>query len=235
MEIKKSLIIGLDLSFSSTGICVGYFEDYSAKSIQFHKVVFDENKNKTGKVYTPERIKNINIVTYRMPTNLLVSDMIVDLSDTNNFEQCEVTLKALICCKKIGAILLQNILKYQPTEILFSIENYIMPSFNGPNQLKHVSGLITLQGYVRKLCIETCLSKQISIKIYTPTPSSNKLFFSGNGSAEKGQMIKSFIEDYNGEKLIPTIKSCSEAQVNDVVDAFSLMMNVYSRNYKNIK
>ena len=226
----KSLIIGLDLSFSSTGICISYLEDNIGKKIQFHKVMFDDCSNKTGKAYTPEQIKNVNIITYRMPTNLLAEGLVFDINDENNFEQSEITLKAIVASKKILNIIENSIKRYNPNEIMFSIENYIMPNFSGKNQLKHVSGLITLQGFVRRDCILLCLKNNIQIKLYTPTPSSNKLFFTGNGNAEKPEMLKYFLTYYNGNKLLPTIKESDSAKINDVIDAFSLVMNAYSKH-----
>jgi len=228
--MNKTLIIGLDLSFNSTGIVISEIEGTNGKFIEFHKVIFDHNSNKTDKKYTPQSIKNINIHTYRMPTNILVSDLVLDINDTNNLEQCEATLKAMICSKKIGIIIAQKILESNPTEVIVSIENYIMPAFSGQNQLKTVSGLIMLQGYVRQVIIRLCLDKNISFKLYTPTPSSNKLFFSRNGHAEKPEMLKAFLNYYDGNKLLPSVTIDSSASVNDVIDAFSLMMNAYNKH-----
>ena len=231
--IKKSLIIGLDLSFSSTGITIAYLEDTIGKKIQFHKVVFDENKNKTGKKYTPTKITNLNITTYRLPTNLLANDVVLDLDDKNNLEQVETTIKALICSKKIGTIIKEALCTYECDELFFSIENYIMPQFSGSNQLKTVSGLIMLQGYVREIIIRTCLDLKIEFKIFTPTPSNNKLFFARNGSADKPLMVKQFLDFYEGKKLLPDTTNDSVHAINDVVDSFSLMMHAYSKIIKN--
>jgi hypothetical protein len=226
--MKKSLIVGLDLSFNSTGICITYLEDYIGKKIQFHKVVFDHSNNKTGKPYTPEPIKNVNIVVYKMPTNLLVSDLTLDFLDVNNAEQCELTLKAIISSKKIGIIIEKALNKYQPDEVTFAIENYVMPTYSGQTQLKDVGALITLQGFVRKEAILLCLNRKISLKLHTPVPSSNKLFFTGNGNAEKDEMMEKFLSIYDGIKLLPTASMDKVHQLNDVVDAFSLNLNAYS-------
>jgi hypothetical protein len=227
--MKKTLVIGLDLSFSSTGITISYLEDYIGKNIQFHKVIFDNNTNKTSKKYTPQKIKNVNIITYRMPTNLLVSDLVIDLNDKNNVQQVESTIKALICSKKICLIIEKSLKQYNPDEVIFSIENYIMPTFSGSSQLKTVGGLISLQGYVREKIILLCLDLQIKFKIYTPTPSSNKLFFAKNGNADKALMIKCFLIYYQGNKLLPTIDENSVNIINDIVDSFSLMLNAYDK------
>lgn len=229
---NKKLIVGLDLSFNSTGITIAIFDDFIGKKIQLHKVVFDDNSNKTSKRYTPREIKNLNITTYRLPSNLLVGDICFDLNDTNTREQCEITIKALICSKKIGIIVSNAIKRYTPDEIFFSIENYIMPTFSGPQQLKNVGGLITLQGYVREILIKLCLENKLPFKLYTPTPSSNKLIFSGNGSADKDFMLETFLKYYDGVKLLPTITEGDSASVNDVIDSFSLMTSTYNKIIK---
>jgi len=229
----KSLIIGLDLSFSSTGITIAYLEDYVGKTIQFHKVIFDENSNKTSKKYTPQQIKNVNILTYRLPANLQIKDLIIDMSDKNNIQQCESTIKALMCSKKIGIIISDSLNKFNPDEVIFSIENYIMPTFSGSSQLKTVGGLITLQGYVREISIRLCLELKIKFKLYTPTPSSNKLFFTQNGKADKTLMVKCFFNNYNGNILLPSTDENSVHLINDLVDSFSLMLNGYSKIIKN--
>jgi len=231
--MNKTLIIGLDLSFSCTGITISYLEDNVGKSIQFHRVIFDDNSNKTNKKYTPTPIKNVNTVTYRLPTNILISDMVFDKKDINNFEQCESTLKGLISSKKIGIIIAKALDDYKPDEAIFCIENYIMPSFEGQNQLKVVAGLIQLQGYVRELIIRFCLDLKIPFKLFTPTPKSNKLFFTKNGNADKSEMLKIFLTEYQGNKLLPTITMESVHQINDVIDAFSLCMYAYGKIISN--
>jgi hypothetical protein len=230
--MNNYLIIGLDLSFSCTGISIGNFENDTCKKLSFHKLMFDDCNNKTGKRYTPEQIKNVSIETYTLPTNLLMSDLCFDLNDNNNVEQTTVTLKAIVCAKRISNILIKYIDSYKPEIVYVAIENYIMPAFEGQNQLKTVSGLITLQGYVRRNCIEICLNKKIQIKLFTPTASENKLFFTGNGRAEKIDMLKTFLSEYDGNKLLPTIDLNSVHKINDVIDAFSLMTNNYSKIIK---
>ena len=225
----KSLIIGLDLSFSSTGITISYLEDYVGKKIQFHKVVFDKNSNKTTKTYIPQKIKNVNIITYRLPANLQTIDLVIDMTDDNNVQQCESTVKALMCSKKIGIIISDSLKQFNPDEVIFSIENYIMPTFSGSSQLKTVGGLIALQGYVREIAIRLCLELKLKFKIYTPTPSSNKLFFAKNGNADKTLMVKCFFKNYNGNILLPSTDENSVHLINDLVDSFSLMLNAYSK------
>lgn len=227
--MEKILIIGLDLSFSSTGICVSYLEDSNAKKMEFFKILYDDCKNITGKPYEPEPIKNVTQIVYKLPTNLTVHDLCYDLKDINNVEQTETTLKAMICAKKIFQIVEQKIELYNPELVIFSIENYIMPAFQGQNQLKTVSGLITLQGYVRRDAIQICLKKNINVKLWTPTASNNKLYFAKKGDADKSEMMKCFIRDYEGKKLLPEASIEMVARMNDIIDAFSLMIYAYSK------
>jgi hypothetical protein len=227
----KTLIIGLDLSFASTGLVMSEINNNIGEKISFYKIVFDDNSNKRKK-YVPTKIKNVNIITYRMPSNILVSDLCLDIDDMNNMEQTESTLKAMICSKKIGQILYSKINDSQFEKIIVVIEGYIMPVFSGQNQLKIVSGLIMLQGFVREIIIKISLEKNIPLKMFTPAPKSNKLFFAHNGNAEKQEMLKVFLEDYEGNKLLPDITINSVAKINDVIDAFSLMMFGYAKTIK---
>jgi Holliday junction resolvasome RuvABC endonuclease subunit len=230
--MEKKILIGLDLSFNSTGITITYFEDNQPKIIKFHRIVFDEEKNKTGKVLTPKEIKNINQEVYRMPVNIHVEDIILDSKDKNNHEQIETTLRAMICSKKINMVLAKMLNRFNPDLVICTMENYIMPSFGGPNSLKSVSGLILLQGFVRDFIIRWKLTNpDTRLYLYTPTPSQNKKAFCGNGKAEKKEMIDAFVNLYDGNKLLPNI---SAGKVDDVIDSFSLMIHglkIYSGIY----
>lgn len=208
----KKLFIGLDLSFNSTGICV--FSE-SENKIQFYRVVYETK---------PHDIENINQVTYRMPDNISTEDLLID-SDKNNQEQIESTIRAMICSKKIINILKDVIIKYEPDQVTFCIENYIMPSFGGPNSLRNVSGLLLLQGYIREFIIRYATSNKVYL--ITPTPSQNKKFFTGKGKSDKSEMLKAFIDVYDGLKLIPNL---TRGKLDDVIDAFSLMVYAVNKN-----
>lgn len=221
------LIIGLDLSFSSTGVTIINFEDKVAKNIQFHRVIFDDESRKSDKSYKPTKLSNINNVTYRLPTNISADDLIMNDEDTNNIEQAEATLKALICSKKIGSIIIKAIKQYSPEEVIFSIENYIMPAFSGQNQLKVVSGLIMLQAFVREIAIRLSIELQFKIRLFTPTATSNKKFFTGDGRAQKDKMLTTFIDIYDGVKLIPDAHMSKLHMINDVVDSFALACQAF--------
>lgn len=227
--MNKKLIIGLDLSFSCTGITISYLEDNIGKKMKFHRVLFDNQKSKKGKIYSPTKIQNISDTIYRMPTNILVDDIVIDKSDENNIEQCEITLKAVVSSKKIEGIIKESIDNFQPDEIIISVENYIMPDFNGPNNLKSVSGSIMLQGYVREKIIRICIDNKLPFKLLTVTPSSLKLFFAKHGSADKLMMLQKFMTDWDGKKLLPTVDINMLGLVNDVIDSFALMMYAYKK------
>lgn len=231
--VRPTLIIGLDLSFSSTGITISVLDSETliAKILYVFRILFDDQSSKSGKLYNPHKLRGVNNVIYRMPTNILPQDLIIDADNVNNVEQIESTLKAMICSKKICTQIAGILNHWKPQSVFVGIENYIMPSFAGKNQLKHVSGLITLQGFVRKFLIEWKVSMDLEnsqrgfeLKMFTPTPSENKKFFTKNGNAEKPEMIKHFYEYWDGAKLIP---EGSTAQLNDVVDAFALMVFTY--------
>lgn len=230
--MDKSLIIGFDLSFSSTGITVCYLEDMIGKKMQFFRIIFDDQSRK--KAFNPKQFRNVKNILYRMPSNLNVDDILLDDKDINNKEQLEITLKAMVVEKKIHEIIVTAIQTYQPTSICFAIENYIMPSFSGPMALKNVSGLIILQGFVRKAIIKICLTDSIKFHLITETPSSIKLFFALNGHADKLDMLKSFINNFEGGKLIPGIVIEDLSYINDVIDSFALVMQSYSKIQKQI-
>lgn len=228
--MEKQLVIGLDLSFNSTGISIMECENHIPKKIKFYRIVFDDESNKTGKIYHPKDIPNINQIIYRMPTNIRTDDVLLDASDKNNTEQTYTTLRAMICSKKINKIIGKEISEYKPDIIICTIENYVMPSFAGPNSLKSVSGLILLQGFVREFLIRTKITIDTNKKfndynlkdlyIYTPTPTQNKSYFSGNGKAEKTEMIKTFETIFEGNRLLPNL---NHGKVDDIIDSFALL------------
>lgn len=227
----KHLIISLDLSFKSTGMTIVKINNEKAEEIYFYRILFDKELN-IRKKYSPKSIKNINDIIYQMPKFLLVDDFIIDKEDENNVEQCETTLKAISCSKHIKDIIDKHCEINEYDFIIFCIENYIMPDFGGKNQLKTVSGLIMLQGFVREHIIKNYGNSK-KVKLLTPTPSTIKSFFAKNGRADKEMMIKSFIENYDGEKLIPDIKNLDTSAVNDVVDSFAMAFYSYNQLINN--
>lgn len=226
--MSKILLIGLDMSFNSTGITFSLIEDNQNKKIKFYRVIFDDESNKTGKIYKPNEIININQVVYRMPVNINMMDLSIDTEDKNTSEQISTTLRAMVCSKKINKIIADNIILYEPDIIIYTMENYIMPAFGGRNSLVNVSGLILLQGFVREWFIKYSVSyPSINTYLFTPTPRQTKKYFTGgNGSADKKEMIQAFIDNYDGIKLIPNI---SKGKLDDVIDSFALMCHGYMK------
>jgi hypothetical protein len=216
----RKIIAGLDLSLSSTGITLCFFEDDKLTHIKFFKVVFDKK---------PRPITNVNILSYNIPKYIDSMFMVIDPEDKNNVEQLHYTIKSSQASNKINKIIFDNLKEFKPDLFVCVIENYIMPDYGGSNQLKIVSALISLQAFVRKKIMDFCIKNSIILKMLTPTPSNLKKVFSANGNATKEDMVKAFINYYDGEKLIPEIKTISIDKVNDVVDSFALSMYGYKK------
>lgn len=231
---NNTLIIGIDLSFKSTGITLAYLDGPKGKYITMHRLIFDEQKNKSGKKYKPSIVKNIENLIYKIPSGLSSNNLSIDNTDTNSTEQIDATMKALSCNRSIRLLIEQAITEYKPSLIVCSIENYIMPSFAGNNQLKTVGGLIMLQSFVRETVTRLAIENKIIFKFCFPTPSRLKLFFTGSGKSEKLDMLKSFLTKYKGHKLLPTVTENDLLKVNDVIDSFALMMYGYSKYLKYI-
>ena len=228
----KSLIIGIDLSFNSTGMTNSLVENDIASMMEFHKIVFDDESNISGKPYTPKSIPNLNVHTYTLTRTFKPLDLCIDDTDLNNFEQLKTTLRAMSCSNKICQVIVSSVEKFKPDQLVVCIENYIMPSFGGQNSLKTVSGLIILQGFVREFIIKYCSKISLTVKMLTPSPTSVKLFFCKDGQAEKDFMLYTFINEYDGKKLLPSIDYKDTQYINDVVDSFALNWYAYSKMLK---
>jgi ribosomal protein L23 len=209
---KDTLILGIDLSFNSTGICTYYVNNSIGKEVNFHRIVY----NKLN-----EEIENVKTYYYQLPINISI-DALTDNDEDTDKDQLEATFKGLMIKKVIEKIFSSYADKVNCFVIV--IENYIMPSFSGKNQLKTVGGLIQLQGYIRELFIERYLTGNFELKFYFPTPSHNKYLFTLKGNATKDDMIEYFLKFYNGNSLLPNI---SKYKIDDLVDAFSLMIYGY--------
>lgn len=225
----KTLIVGIDLSFNSTGITNSVIENNIASIMEFHKIVFDDESNKSGKPYSPKIIPNLNVHTYTLSRIVKPLDLCIDDTDLNNFEQLKTTLRAMTCSSKISHIISEAIEKYNPDNMIVCLENYIMPSFGGQNSLKTVSGLIILQGFVREFLIKYCQKLTLQLKLLTPSPTQVKLFFCKDGQADKDFMVYTFINDYDGKKLLPSLEYKDTQYINDVVDSFALNWYAYSK------
>ena len=231
--MKNKLIIGIDLSFNSTGITITEFEENVATKIIFHRLIFDDQSNKFKK-YVPTPIININQSTYILPTNISAIDIVNDSSDFYSEDQANITLKAMVCCKRITKIITDKLFKINKNKVdlYINIEGFIMPSISGINQFRSLSGLIMLQGMLRSDLIKLKINELSNIdifKIYITSPSELKLWFSGRGDADKQIMLDSFIADYEGNKLLPDTSSLPK--INDVIDSFALMLYAVGKMY----
>lgn len=236
---NKKLIIGIDLSFNSTGITMTEFDTNEVgKSLGFYRLVFDDESNKFKK-YTPTPIINVNQEVYRLPSNINATDIVSDSSDFYSEDQATVTLKAMVCVKRIMKIIVNKTLdinKDGNIDMYVNIEGFIMPSISGVQQFKSLTGLIMLQGMLRSELIKMKLNEYFNIdqfKIYITSPSDLKLWFSGNGSADKQIMLDSFVETYDGNKLLPDTSSLGK--INDVIDSFALMLNIIAKLYGTVE
>lgn len=240
----KQLIIGLDLSFNSTGITASYFEDWNHRYLSFHKLMFDDC-SRVNK-WTPIPLENVEIQTYQMPTNIspvefsLLDDLEYQSSINNTsdiqrqytdytYEQTTATVKAMICSKRIGKIISTIIDDWKPEEVYFNIEGWVTPTmFTSSNQMRVICELIMLQGLVREFIIKYRLRSEKTFNKYvmmvTP-PTQLKKFFTGVGNADKQLMIKTFMQTWNGTKLL---RESTTQKIDDIVDSFALM--VYTRN-----
>lgn len=226
----RQIIIGLDLSFNSTGIVFGFFENYNATHISLHRLVFDDNSRKTLS-WKPKHIPGINQETYKMPDNINLSELSLT-EDSNDFttEQLTATLKAMICSKKICKILERVLDNYKPDEVYFNIEGAITPMFSTANQMRVIAELTILQGYVREWIVKNYLNKHYSkCVLYITPPNQNKKFFTGKGNASKDEMYESFINQWDGSKILPI---STNSKIDDVIDAFALMTYMYRMIFK---
>lgn len=220
----KTTIIGLDLSFTSTGITITDLLKNEGDKMSFHKVVFDPEISMEHK-YRPKDTMNLDVHTYAIPKS--TNTMVLDSNDTNDIEQIHSTMRASSASTKIAEIIYQHLSEYKPDNVVICIENYIMPAFGGHNQLKNVGGLIMLQGFVRIKLINICNKLSIPIKLLTPTPRKVKAQFTGNGNDTKEKMVETFLDKYEGNKLLPEINKKDVTFINDVVDSFALMWFAY--------
>ena len=224
---NKILLIGLDLSFNSTGISFCKVTDNIPETIKFYRVGYTESTNNV----TPKHIPNVNQILYRMPSNVNAEDLLLTKNSKNDAEQVYATIRSMICAKKVNSILatiLEDVrleVSRKDSEqltIICTIENYIMPAFAGPNSLRNVSGLILLQGYIREFLIRYKLTyPDVTLLLHTPTPTQNKKNFTGDGKADKQKMLETFLNFHDGSKLLP---NTSKGKLDDVIDAYSLMI-----------
>ena len=217
-----NLLMALDLSFSSTGVFCSIFNHQGiVDNVSFHKIV-------EGSKPRREPI-NLDIRCYQTP-QLIGGCVFIPDNNQISIEQIQTTTRAMSCARTILSVL-EDYISINPNinDLYLIIENYIMPSFGGKNQLKTVGGLIMLNGFVRERIIKYCMDRDIIVHILTPTPSTIKKFFTGNGSAIKDDMVRASIELFDINKLLPdlTTNHLDIAFFNDVIDAFAMGVYIF--------
>lgn len=233
--------IGLDLSFESTGITF-YDEKIEnnnkiESNIEFHRLVRDKENTSI--------ILNVNQHIYY--STLFSVDLDLKHIEDEKYEnginysnnQLILTEKYFLVVKNIMKI----IVKYfndklkennkKDINVYINMEGSIL---NGHDYNFQIT-INMLQGFLRAELIKFQLINNFNIfKLRIISPKMLKLFFARNGNADKKEMIKSFIDNYNGKKLIPQIDLSNKMinNLNDVIDSFStVVFNYYDLNIEN--
>ena len=230
--------IGLDLSFNSTGITF-YNELLDKESnkiisseIEFHRLVRDKE--------ITTRIINVNQHIYSSKLLSVDLELKHDLDVYENAieysnEQIDLTEKYFISVTTIKNIIIKYLntikqdykLDNNGINIFANMEGSILSGFNFNTQI----GVNMLQGFLRAELIKLQMVNNFkTFKFRIIPPTLLKSFFTNNGSADKLEMIESFINNYDGKKLIPQIDLSNKyvSELNDIIDSFALVaFNVY--------
>ena len=218
IDKQRDIMIGLDLSFNSTGICMMIVEDGEPTYMNFELLLFD-------KKYKP--IRGVTQNTYKLPTNATPESLTIDgLNDEYTTDQNYINLRYIMAAKNVLAIVKSYVSKHGEFDnIVIGIEGFISPNIMGNMQFRSITGLIMMQSIIREELISTYHHK---LKMNIISPSHLKLFFTGKGNATKFDMLYSFLHTFDGEKLI----DCSSlAKINDLVDGFALNVCIFVRFY----
>lgn len=234
--------IGLDLSFNSTGLTI-YNELYDKENeekiqsnIEFHRLVRDK-ENTAIIINVNHHIYYSQLLSVDLDLKHDSSDEYKNGNDYSN-DQIDLTEKYFISVKSIMKILITYLnkikqrhqLEPKDINIYVNMEGSILSGFNFNTQI----GVNMLQGFLRAELIKLQLVNNFNIfKFRIITPTLLKMFFTQDGGAEKKDMVKSFIENYNGKKLIPQIDTSNKMvdKLNDVIDSFATVaFNLYDLN-----
>lgn len=237
----KRIIIGLDLSLNSTGVCMSFFnEKMDAEYLSFYNLIFDDNSH--AKEWTPIQVPNVVRETYSMPSNICPSDLVYRENVIADFDynqnQMNATLKAMMAVKRLMKIINSAISDYSEKEndemnVMFCVEGYLTPVFVTHRQMQTISELTIMQGLLRSEIIKMSIAfPNLKMSIETVPPKTLKKFFTGKGNAEKKDMIHTFMNEWDGKRFIP---ETTKQKIDDVVDAFALMINMRSKIYKHEK
>jgi len=196
--------IGLDLSFNSTGITF-YNELLDKESnkiisseIEFHRLVRDKE--------ITTRIINVNQHIYSSKLLSVDLELKHDLDVYENAieysnEQIDLTEKYFISVTTIKNIIIKYLntikqdykLDNNGINIFVNMEGSILSGFNFNTQI----GVNMLQGFLRAELIKLQMVNNFkTFKFRIIPPTLLKSFFTNNGSADKLEMIESFINNY---------------------------------------
>lgn len=230
-KTEVCVFIGLDLSLNSTGINILVAEKFTQKQLtmNFDLVLFEKHY---------KSIKNTEISTFTHPKNITTEDLAISRSKGNYYQldQINITRKFVIVEKILLKTIYKRLNKIKSTfsisQIIVSIEGFIMPELMGQVQFRSLTSLIMLQGTIRSNLLRNLKDFHENQKTYPKfnivSPTKLKKHFSGNGRALKEDMLDAFINLYEGEKLI----DCTNVnQVNDLVDAFALNVNGFHKYF----
>lgn len=232
----KRIIFGLDLSLNSTGICMLFLNDMQPQYMSFYNLIFDDESRVND--WSPIQISNVTRETYTLPKNINPDSLVYEKHVAGEYDynmiQMTATLKAMICVKRMFKIIHNAVDDYcvddEPYELFFCVEGYLTPTFTTHRQMATISELTILQGLLRSEIIKYGLEKpNCKTYIETISPTVLKKFFTGNGKAEKKDMIHQFMTFWNGNRFIP---ETTKQKIDDVVDAFALMVKMRMLIYK---
>lgn len=230
--------IGLDLSFNSTGITF-YNELYDQNNkkiesnVEFHRLVRDK-ENTSIIINVNQHVYFSQLLSVELDLKHPSSTDFVNAADYSN-DQIDLTEKYFISVRAIMKLFVKyfnevkNTYKLDTSQInvYVNMEGSILSGFNFNTQI----GVNMLQGFLRAELIKFQLVNQFQLfKFRMVPPTLLKSFFANHGGADKKQMVESFIENYDGNKLIPQIDLSNKMvdHLNDIVDSFALVaFNIY--------
>lgn len=213
MSVKK-VFVGLDLSFTCTGITIYSQADHK---IGFYRIATKRLNNIFG----------VNTIIYSKSNIPKDFDFKHNSNERNNGadysnSQVEITQTYFVLVNSIIQLISKKIQEYGAEELYVSMEGSLLSGHDYNFQI----GLNMLQGYLRGMLLTLQLKYKLkNFKIRVVPPTLLKSFFAFNGKAEKKDMVVSFIENYRGKSLVPSINTSNKMinELNDVVDSFALV------------
>lgn len=194
--MENNIYIGIDISFTKTGIVI-FSEKENIISMNL-LVESDDTKTKP--------IRNVNIFRYGYSKIILPKDRYSE-------SELNYTKRSIACANKIMSIICSYVVK--DANVFVNIEGWQMSDLNSSRLFQ----LIMLQSMVRQK-----LSSIPNLKMKITNISTLKKEFTGNGHAEKTDMLKAFFDNWDAKKLLPNSKY-TDLELNDICDAFALVVN----------